>query len=103
MHYLGKSFKPKSEIGAAPSVVKRVSDLQTGTLLEGFHMSKQSAAQQPGNFLIRIDEVLRRVPVSRSSLYEGISLGIYPRPVRIGKRTVAWRSRDIDELIGSFK
>jgi prophage regulatory protein len=71
--------------------------------LEGLHMSNQNATQQGGNCLLRINEVLRRVPVSRASLYEGIKLGIYPRPVRIGKRTVAWRERDIDELIESFK
>ena len=46
-------------------------------------MSNQSAAKQGGNCLLRINEVLRRVPVSRASLYEGIKLGIYPRPVRI--------------------
>jgi predicted DNA-binding transcriptional regulator AlpA len=66
-------------------------------------MSNQNSPIQASNCLLRIDEVLRRVPVSRASLYEGIKLGIYPRPVRIGKRTVAWRERDIAALIESFK
>ena len=48
--------------------------------------------------LLRLPEVLERIPVSRSSWYEGVRLGIYPSPVRIGKRSVAWRSKDIDRL-----
>ena len=66
-------------------------------------MNSENAPLPASNYLLRIDEVLRRVPVSRASLYEGIKLGIYPRPVRIGKRTVAWRERDIAALIESFK
>ena len=57
----------------------------------------------PATCLLRLDEVLRRVPISRASLYEGIKLGMYPRPVRIGKRTVAWREVEINALIDSFK
>ena len=66
-------------------------------------MNSENAPLPASNYLLRIDEVLRRVPVSRSSFYAGIELGIYPRPVRIGKRTVAWRERDIAALIDSFK
>jgi prophage regulatory protein len=66
-------------------------------------MSNQNTPLHASNYLLRIDEVLRRVPVSRASLYEGIKLGIYPRPVRIGKRSVAWRECDIAALIESFK
>lgn len=50
-------------------------------------------------YLLRLDEVLRRYPVSRTSWYDGIKLGMYPSPVRLGKRTVAWRECDIDALI----
>ena len=52
--------------------------------------------------LLRIREVLERLPISRTSLYDGIKVGLYPAPVRIGKRTVAWRESEIDRLIKGF-
>jgi len=52
--------------------------------------------------LLRIREVLQRLPISRTSLYDGIKVGLYPAPVRIGKRTVAWRESEIDRLIKGF-
>lgn len=52
--------------------------------------------------LLRIREVLQRLPISRTSLYDGVKVGLYPAPVRIGKRTVAWRESDIDRLIKGF-
>jgi hypothetical protein len=38
-------------------------------------------------------------PISRSSWYAGMASGDYPRPVTLGKRTVAWRVEDIRALI----
>lgn len=49
--------------------------------------------------LLRLREVLRRVPVSRSTWYAGIAQGRFPRPVRLGARSVAWRASDIDALV----
>lgn len=48
--------------------------------------------------LVRIEKIIGPnglIPVSRSSFYEGIKLGIYPRPVRLGKRISAWRLSEI--------
>jgi predicted DNA-binding transcriptional regulator AlpA len=49
-----------------------------------------------------LHEVLKRYPVSRTSWYDGINLGMYPKAVRLGKRTVAWRLSDIEGLIGKL-
>jgi prophage regulatory protein len=35
------------------------------------------------------------IPVSRSSWYKGIAEGRYPKPVKLGERTSAWRVEDI--------
>ena len=51
------------------------------------------------NQLLRLPEVLKRFPVSRTSWYDGIDLGLYPAPLRLGKRTVAWRASDIERVI----
>lgn len=39
------------------------------------------------------------IPVSRSSWWSGIKLGRYPKSVKLGPRTTAWRVEDIRTLI----
>ena len=49
--------------------------------------------------LIRLPEVLQLYPICRASWYAGIQNGKYPKPIKLGKRTSAWRRSDILELI----
>jgi prophage regulatory protein len=49
--------------------------------------------------LLRLNEVLKLIPVCKSSWWKGIEAGIYPEPVKIGLRSVAWRYRDIKQLV----
>lgn len=51
-----------------------------------------------GGRLLRLPEVLRIYPVSRSTWYAGIKGGIYPEPVRLSSRVVAWYEDDIMNL-----
>lgn len=39
------------------------------------------------------------IPVSRSSWLAGVASGRYPKPVKLGPRTTAWRISDIRALI----
>lgn len=39
------------------------------------------------------------LPISRASWYQGISEGRYPKPLKIGLRSVAWRRSDIIDLL----
>jgi prophage regulatory protein len=39
------------------------------------------------------------IPVSKSTWWEGVATGRYPRPVRLAARAVAWRDTDIRALI----
>jgi len=43
----------------------------------------------------RRPEVEALTGLSRSSIYEQMSLKQFPRPIRIGKRAVAWRESDL--------
>lgn len=49
--------------------------------------------------LERVGEVLRRYGKSRARLYEDIEDELFPRQIRIGKRSVAWLKSEVDELI----
>ncbi len=39
------------------------------------------------------------IPISKSSFLNGVKSGKFPKPVRLGKRTVAWRVSDIRRVI----
>ena len=49
--------------------------------------------------LLALPDVLARTATKRSTLYSWISKGLFPGPVSIGPRRVAWRGSDIDRWI----
>ena len=49
--------------------------------------------------LLRRREVLELLKISTSCLYSGMARGVYPRPIRIGSRAVAWRREDIERIM----
>jgi len=51
--------------------------------------------------LLRLTEACDKTGLSRSSLYVALKRGEFPKPLKIGKRAVAWKSTDIDEWIES--
>ena len=51
---------------------------------------------------IRIRTVLQIIPVSRSAWYLGVQRGQYPKPIKLGPRSAAWRIEDIRALIDKF-
>ncbi len=52
----------------------------------------------PSGFL-RLQQVLQRFPVSRSTWWAGVKRGDYPAAVKLSERTSAWHSGDIDALV----
>ena len=52
--------------------------------------------------LLRIDQVLEVVGVSKSVLYEMIGRNEFPRPVRISLRAVGWHQWEIDDWLESL-
>ena len=50
---------------------------------------------------LRLVEVRNRVPYSRSTIYQLVAQGKFPKPINLGARTVAWLESDIDEWIAA--
>jgi predicted DNA-binding transcriptional regulator AlpA len=42
------------------------------------------------------------IPIGRTSFLNGVKSGKYPKPVKLGERTTAWRVEDIRDLIYSI-
>ncbi|MDO9148074.1 MAG: AlpA family phage regulatory protein [Hydrogenophaga sp.] len=79
---------PNARRKAAPLPAPSVQPATTATL-----------ATRP---LLKLPEVLAALPVSRSSWYSGMRSGLYPQPVKLGAKSVAWKRCDIDRLIESL-
>ena len=48
---------------------------------------------------IRLPQVLKIIPVGRSTWWAGCRSGKYPKPVKLSERITAWKASDIHELI----
>jgi prophage regulatory protein len=53
----------------------------------------------PETGFLRLPEVLRYFPVSKSTWWAGIKSGRYPKGIKLGERATAWRVEDIRALI----
>jgi len=49
--------------------------------------------------LLRLSDVLKRIPVSASTWWSGVKEGKFPQPVKLSKRVTAWRETDIRSLM----
>ncbi len=53
----------------------------------------------PATGFLRLAQVLTIIPVSKSTWFEGVRAGRYPKPVKIGPRASGWKAEDIIALI----
>ncbi len=61
-----------------------------------------SAHHLPPTGFVRLPGILAPhgpIPVSKSSWWQGVKDGCYPKPVKLGPRITAWRVEDIRTLI----
>jgi prophage regulatory protein len=60
-------------------------------------------AGQSNQGFLRLPDVLKRVPLSKSAWYQGVRLGVHPRPIDISPagsgQCKAWLAYEIDDLV----
>ena len=49
----------------------------------------------PETGFLRLPEVLKFIPVSKSTFWAGIKTGRFPKPQKISPRITVWRAEDI--------
>ena len=59
----------------------------------------QNVTSFPTTGSVRLPQILAVYPVSRSTWWAGVKSGRYPKSVKLGPRTTAWRAEDISKLI----
>jgi predicted DNA-binding transcriptional regulator AlpA len=55
----------------------------------------------PTEGFLRLPQVLRFIPVSKTTWWNGVRSGRFPAPVKLGPNTTVWRVEDIRALIDS--
>ena len=55
----------------------------------------------PQHVILRLIRVTNRTGLSRSSIYNFISEGKFPRPIPLGERSVGWLEHEVDEWLQS--
>jgi predicted DNA-binding transcriptional regulator AlpA len=81
---------PKTDTG---TISTAVSQLPPTGFLRLRQITGSSKAKPP---------VLPIIPISNAAWWAGVKEGIYPKPVKLGPRTTAWRVEDILALIESL-
>ncbi len=56
----------------------------------------------PETGFVRLPQILRVIPVSRSTWWQWVKTGKAPKPVKLAARTTAWRASDIAAFIQVF-
>ncbi|ENY71115.1 helix-turn-helix transcriptional regulator [Aeromonas diversa] len=75
---------------------------RTPVSTQRFDEAQQLVAPQQPRRLMSLKEVLTHIPVSKTTWYDGIKKGIYPKGYNLGGRRVGWRSTDIDTLVAKL-
>lgn len=55
----------------------------------------------PETGFVRLPNILKIIPVGKTTWWEGVKSGRFPKPVKLGSRVTAWRAEDIRALIAS--
>ena len=52
--------------------------------------------------IVRRPEVLELLNISRSNLYQKIYQGVWPTPIQLGARAVAWLSSENEQVLSAM-
>lgn len=56
----------------------------------------------PETGFLRVPQILAIIPIGRTAWWDGVKSGRFPKSVKLGPRTTAWRVEDIKKLVESF-
>ena len=62
-------------------------------------MANQLSNTLPETGFVRLPQILELFPVGKSTWWAGVKSGRFPKGVKLGPRTTAWRCEDIRALI----
>ena len=70
-------------------------EMESGQQQESGEQQESQDGDLESERLLRLPEVLRLVGLAKSTVYDLIKAGLFPTPVIVGRRSVAWPTRVI--------
>ena len=58
---------------------------------------------KPTEGYLRLPQVLKIIPVSRSTWYRGVKSGLYPQPIKLGIRASGWKFEAIQNCVTALE
>ena len=66
--------------------------------------TNQAISDIPNTGFLRLPQILKLIPIGKSTWWAGVKSGRYPKPVyTLGKRITAWKAEDISKLISDLE
>ena len=80
----------------------RVGDIFSSVVcVSQFTFESKSMNEQQFEIFLPVDDVVRALPMGKSTFLNGVKSGKFPQPVRFTQRRPVWRKSDIDALIAA--
>lgn len=71
--------------------------------MSGSPTKKLEKTSLPESGFIRLPEILALIPVGKTTWWEGVKSGRYPKGIKLSTRVTAWDVKDIRELMERLK
>lgn len=52
---------------------------------------------------LRLDQVLKLIPVSKATWWNGCKSGQFPKPYKLGPRITAWKVSEVQDCMSKFQ
>ena len=72
-------------------------------MVQTAHSAPLATPDIPDSTFLRLPQVLKMVPVGKSTWWAGVKSGRYPQAYKLGPRTTAWKAADILKLISEIE
>lgn len=66
-------------------------------------MSSKEKFEQESHGFMRLSQILKLIPVSKPTWWNGCKTGQFPKPYKLGPRITAWKTSDIYQCLEQFK
>ncbi len=63
----------------------------------------QQTTGLPQTGYVRLSQILKVIPIGKSTWWNWVRSGKAPQPIKLGPRTTAWRTESIHELIDQLE
>jgi prophage regulatory protein len=84
------------------ATLKRIAGQRHDRQLQEVNVGKEARVDMhdiPETGFLRLPQVLSVIPLGKTSWWNGVRSGRFPKPVKLSARCTAWRAEDIRELI----